>query len=143
MAELIVIKPEHPFSSRELFFFALCLGVTAWALPYVADYSLAYVSGAQYRNSGFARGVNELGRPALMVIGSAILGVCAPRRAWAFAPLGLAAGDVFLWLVRAGLAASHSDFYQLNGLWPILLRILALTVLPAALTGAIVYFVKD
>ena len=142
MAELVVIKPEHPFSSRELLSFALCLGVAAWALPYVADVSLAYVAGPQYRDSGFARGINEFGRPALMVIGAAVLGVCAPRRAWAFAP-ALAVVDVFLWLVRAGLAAGHSDFDRLNGLWPILLRILALTVLPAAVTGAIVYIVKD
>jgi hypothetical protein len=142
LAELVVIKPEHPFSGRELLSFGLCLGVAAWALPYVADFSLAYVAGSQYRDSDFARGVNELGRPALMVIGSAILGVCAPRRAWAFAP-ALAVVDVFLWFVRAGLAAGHSDLDRLDGLWPILLRILALTVLPAAVTGAIVYIVKD
>jgi len=142
LAELVVIKPEHPFNSRELLSFAVCLGVAAWALPYVADVSLAYVAGFQYRDSGFARGVNEFARPALMVIGSAILGVCAPRRAWAFAP-ALAVVDVFLWLVRAGLAAGHSDLDRLDGLWPILLRILAVTVLPAAVTGVIVYFVKD
>ncbi len=142
MAELVVIKPEHPFSGRELLSFALFLGVAAWVLPYLADYSLPYVPGLHYRDSGIARGVNEFGRPALMAIGGAVLGICAPRRAWAFAP-ALAAVDVFLWLVRAGLAAGHSDFDRLDGLWPILLRILALTVFPAAVTGAIVSIVKD
>ena len=142
MAELVVIKPEHPFGGRELFSFALCLGVAAWALPLIANLSLAYALAPQYRDSGLARGVNELGRPALMVIGGAVLGVCVPRRAWAFAPV-LAVVGVFLWLVRAGLAAGHSDFDRLDGLWPILLRILAFTVLPAAVTGVIVYIVKD
>jgi len=143
LAELVVIKPEHPFSSRELLSFALCLGVAAWAVPFIADVSLAYVPGLSYRDSGFARGVNELGRPVLMVIGAAVLGVCAPRRAWAFAP-ALAVVDVFLWIVRAGLAAGHSDVDRLQDLWPVLLRILALTVLPAAVTGAaITYIVRD
>ena len=142
MAELVVIKPEHPFSGRELLSFAVCLGVAAWALPYAADFSLAHVPGLSYRDSGFASGVNELGRPVLMVIGAAILGVCAPRRAWAFAP-ALAVVDVFLWIVRAGLAASHSELDRLDTLWPVLLRILALTVLPAAVTGAITYIVRD
>jgi hypothetical protein len=142
LAELVVIKPEHPFSSRELLSFGVCLGVAAWVLPYVADFSFAYVAGLQYRDSGFARGINEFGRPALMVIGAAVLGVCAPRRAWAFAP-ALAVVDVFLWLVRAGLAAGQADLDRLDGLWPILVRILAVTVLPAAVTGVIVYFVKD
>ena len=141
MAELVVVKPEHPFSNRELLSFAVFLGVAAWALPLVADFALAYVPGLSYRDSGFARGVSELGRPVLTVIGAAVLGVCAPRRAWAFAP-ALAVVDVFLWVVRAGLAAGHSDPGRLEDLWPILLRILALTTLPAAVTGAITYIVR-
>jgi hypothetical protein len=139
---LIVIKPEHPFSGRELFFFALCLGALAWAAPFVVDLSLAYVPGLQYPGSGFERAVNNLGRPVLMGLGAAVLGFCAPRRGWFFAP-ALALVDVFLWIVRAGLAAGHSDLDRLQVLGPSLLRILALTVLPAAVTGAIMYIVRD
>ena len=142
MAELVVIRPEHPFSGRELLSFALCLGVAVWAVPFIADVSLPYVPGLSYRDSGFARSVNELGRPVLMVVGAAVMGVCAPLRAWAFSP-ALAVVDGFLWIVRAGLAAGHSDFDRLQELWPVLLRILALTVFPAAVAGAITYVVKD
>ena len=142
MAELIIIKPEHPFSGRELFFFALCLGALAWAAPFVVDLSLAYVPGLQYPGSGFERAVNNLGRPVLMGLGAAVLGFCAPRRGWFFAP-ALALADVFLWIVRAGLAAGQSDVDRLQELVPALLRILALTVLPAAVTGAIMHVVRD
>jgi len=142
LAELIVIKPEHPFSGRELFFFALCLGALAWAVPFAVDLSLAYVPGLQYPGSGFERAVNNLGRPVLMGLGAAVLGFCAPRRGWFFAP-ALALVDVFLWIVRAGLAAGQSDVDRLQVLVPSLLRILALTVLPAAVTGAIMYVVRD
>jgi hypothetical protein len=142
LAELIIIKPDHPFSGRELFSFAVCLGALAWAAPYVADLSLAYVPGLQYAGSGFERAVNNLGRPVLMGLGGAVLGFCAPRRGWLFAPV-LAFVDVFLWIARAGLAAGQSDVDRLQVLAPDLLRILALTVLPAALTGAIVYSVRD
>jgi hypothetical protein len=139
---LIVIKPEHPFSHRELFFFAVCLGVLAWVAPFAVDFSLAYVPGLHYPGSGFERAVNNLGRPVLMGLGAAVLGFCAPLRGWCFAP-ALALVDVFLWIVRAGLAAGQSDVARIEVLGPSLLRILALTVLPAAVTGAIMYIVRD
>lgn len=142
MAELIIIKPEHPFSGRELFFFALCLGALAWAAPFAVDVALAYLPGLQYPGSGFERAVNNLGRPVLMGLGAAVLGFCSPRRGWIFAPV-LALADVFLWIVRAGLAAGESDVDRLQALAPALLRILALTVLPAAATGVIVHIVRD
>lgn len=142
MAELIIINPEHPFSDRELFFFALGLGAAAWAAPFVVDLSLGYLPGLQYPGSGFERAVNDLGRPALMGLGAAVLGFCSPRRGWFFAP-ALALADVVLWIVRAGLAAGQSDVDRLPVLVPALLRILALTVLPAAVTGAIMYLVRD
>jgi hypothetical protein len=142
LAELIIIKPEHPFSGRELISFALCLGALAWAAPFVVDLSLAHVPGLHYPGSGFERGVNNMGRPVLMGLGAAALGFCAPRRGWFFAPaLGLV--DVALWIVRAGLAAGQSDLDRLQMLLPTLLRILALTVLPAAVTGAIMYVVRE
>ena len=142
MAELIVIKPEHPFTNRELLGLALGLCVLAWAAPVVADLSLAHVPGLPYSGSSFARGVNNLGRPVLMAVGAAVLGVCAPLRGWGFSP-AIAAVDVFLSIVRAGLAAGQSDVERLQVLGPSLLRILALTVLPAGITGAITYIVKD
>jgi hypothetical protein len=142
LAELIVIKPEHPFSGPELFFFALCLGAVAWAAPFAVDVSLTHVPGLQYPGSGFERAVNTLGRPVLMGLGAAVLGFCAPRRGWFFAP-ALALVDVFLWIVRAGLAAGQSDVERVQVLVPALLRILALTVLPAAVTGAVMYLVRD
>jgi hypothetical protein len=142
LAELIIIKPEHPFSSRELFFFALCLGALAWVAPFVVDLSLAYVPGLQYPGSGLEGAVKNLGRPVLMGLGAAVLGFCSPRRGWFFA-LTLALADVFLWIVRAGLAAGQADVDRLQVLVPSLLRILALTVLPAAVTGSIMYIVRD
>jgi len=142
LAELIIIKPDHPFSGRELFFFAVCLGALAWVAPFVVDLSLTYVPGLQYPGSGVERAVNNLGRPVLIGLGAAVLGFCAPRRGWFFAP-ALALVDVFLWIVRAGLAAGQSDVDRLQVLVPSLLRILALTVLPAAVTGAIMYVVRD
>ena len=142
MDELIVIRPEHPFSNRELLGLTLCLGALAWGAPYVVNLSLAYVPGLHYSGSSFAGAVSDLGRPVLMGLGAAVLGVCAPRRGWCFAP-ALAVVDIFLWIVRAGLAAGQSDVDRLQVLGPVLLRILALTVLPAAVTGAITYIVKD
>ena len=142
MAELVVIKPEHPFSAGELLSFALCLGVAAWALPLGADFALAHAVGSSYRDSGLARAVTEMGRPVLTVVGAAVLGVCAPRRAWAYAP-ALAAVDLFLWIVRAGLAAGHAEIGALDDLWPALLRILGLTTLPAAVMGVIVSMLRD
>ena len=142
MAELIVIKPEHPFSGKELFFFAVCLGALAWVAPFAVDFALAHVPGLLYQGSGVERAVNNLGRPVLMGLGAAVLGFCAPRRGWFMAP-AVALVDVFLWIVRAGLAAGHSDVDRLQVLVPSLLRILALTVLPAAVTGAIMYIVRD
>jgi hypothetical protein len=41
------------------------------------------------------------------------------------------------------LAAGQSDLGRIDALGPALLRILALTVLPAAVTGAIIYIVRD
>jgi hypothetical protein len=142
LAELIIIKPEHPFSGRELISFAVGLGALAWAAPFVVDLSLAYVPGLHYPGSSFERAVNNLGRPVLMGLGAAVLGFCAPRRGWFFAP-ALALVDIFLWIVRAGLAAGQSDVDRLQVLVPSLLPILALTVLPAAVTGAIMYIVRD
>lgn len=142
MAELIVIKPEHPFSGRELFFFAVCLGALAWVAPFAVDFTLAHVPGLQYQGSDVERSVNSLGRPVLIGLGAAVLGFCAPSRGWFMAP-AVALVDVFLWIVRAGLAAEHSDLGRIEALGPPLLRILALTVLPAAVTGAIMHIVRD
>jgi len=142
LAELIVIKPEHPFSGKELFFFAVCLGALAWVAPIALDFGLAHVPGLQYQGSGAERAVNSLGRPVLIGLGAAVVGFCVPRRGWVMAP-AVALVDVFLWVVRAGLAAEHSDLARLQLLGPSLLRILALTVLPAAVTGAIMYVVRD
>lgn len=142
MAELIVIKPDHPFSGRELFYFAVCLGALAWVASFAVDFTLVHVPGLAYHGSGFERAVNDLGRPVLIGLGAAVLGFCAPRRGWFMAPaVGLV--DVFLWIVRAGLSARHSDLDRIEALGPSLLRILALTVLPAAVTGAIMYIVRD
>jgi hypothetical protein len=140
--ELIVIRPEHPFSNRELLGLALCLGVLAWAAPFIVSFSLDYVPGLHYTGSTFAGAVKDFGRPVLMGLGAAVLGVCAPLRGWCFAP-ALAVVDVFLWIVDAGLAAGQSDVDRLQVLAPSLLRIVAITVLPAAVTGVIVYLVKD
>jgi hypothetical protein len=142
LAELIVIKPEHPFSGRELFFFAVCLGALGWVAPFAVDFTLAHVPGLQYQGSGVERAVNNLGHPVLIGLGAAVLGFCAPRRGWFMAP-AVALVDVFLWIVRAGLAAGHADLDRIVALGPSLLRILALTVLPAAVTGAIMYIVRD
>jgi hypothetical protein len=139
---LIVIKPDHPFSGKELFLFAVSLGALAWVAPFAADFTLAHVPGLQYQGSGVERAVNNLGRPVLIGLGAAVLGFCAPRRGWFFAP-AVALVDVFLWIVRAGLAAGQSDVARVEVLAPALLRILALTVLPAAVTGAIMYIVRD
>jgi len=142
LAELIVIKPEHPFSGKELFFFAVCLGALAWVAPFAVDFTLAHVPGLQYQGSGAERAVNTLGRPVLMGFGAAVIGFCAPTRGWYFAPL-IALAEVFIWIVSAGLAAGHSDLDRIEALGPSLLRILALTVLPAAVTGVIVYIVRE
>jgi uncharacterized membrane protein len=142
LAELIVIKPEHPFSGKELFFLAVCLGVLAWVGPFVVDFALARVPGLSYQGSGVERAVKDLGRPVLMGLGAAVLGFCAPTRGWFMAPV-VALADVFLWIVRAYLASGQSDLGRIEALGPALLRILALTVLPAAVTGAIVYVVRD
>lgn len=142
MAELIVIKPEHPFSGKDLFFFAVCLGVLAWVGPSVVDFALARAPGLSYQGSGVERAVQDLARPVLMGLGAAVLGVCAPSRGWFMAPL-VALADVFLWIVRAYLASGQSDLGRIEALGPALLRILALTVLPAAVTGAITYMVRD
>jgi hypothetical protein len=142
LAELIVIKPDHPFSGKELFLFAVSLGALAWVAPFAVDFTLAHVPGLQYQGSGVERAVNNLGRPVLIGLGAAVLGFCAPRRGWFFAP-AVALVDVFLWIVRAGLAAGQSDVARVEVLAPALLRILALTVLPAAVTGAIMYIVRD
>jgi hypothetical protein len=142
LAELIVIKPEHPFSRRELFFFAVCLGALAWVAPFAVDLALAHVPSLQYQGSGVERAVKDLGRPVLVGLGAAVLGFCAPLRGWCFAP-ALALVDVFLWIVRGGLAAGQSDLDRIEALGPSLVRILALTVLPAAVTGAITYIVRD
>ena len=142
MDELIVIRPEHPFSNRELLALALCLGALAWAAPFVVSFALDYVPGLHYTGSTFAGAVRDFGRPVLMGIGAAVLGVCAPQRGWCFAP-ALAVVDVFLWIVHAGLAAGQSDVDRFQALAPSLLRIVAITVLPAAVTGGIIYLVKD
>ena len=142
MAELIVIKPEHPFSGRELFFLAVFLGALAWVAPFALDFALARAPGLSYQGSGAERAVKDLGRPVLMGLGAAVLGFCAPSRGWFMAPI-IALADVFLWIVRAGLAAGQSDLVRIEALGPSLLRILALTVLPAAVTGAIMYIVRD
>ena len=142
MDELIVIRPEHPLTNRELLGLALAMGALAWGVPLVADLSLAYVPGLRYIGSGFARAVNDLGGPVLIGLGAALLGVCAPTRAWCFA-LAIAPVDLFLWIVRAGLAAGQSDVDRIQVLWPALLRIFAITMLPAALTGAITYVVRE
>lgn len=142
MEQLIVIKPEHPFSGRELFFFAVCLGALAWVAPFAVDFALVHVPGLPYQGSGVERAVNNLGRPVLIGLGAAVVGFCAPRRCWFLAPV-VALVDVFLWIVRAGLAAGQSDLDRIETLRPSLLRILALTVLPASVTGAIMYIVRD
>jgi hypothetical protein len=139
---LIVIKPEHPFSRRELFLFAVCLGALAWVAPFAVDFALAHVPGLQYQGSGVERAVNDLGRPVLMGLGAAVLGFCVPSRGWFMAP-AVAFVDVFLWIVRAGLAAGQLDVARIVALGPFLLRILALTVLPAAVAGAVMYIVRD
>lgn len=142
MAELIVIRPEHPFSGKELFFFAVCLGALAWVAPFAVDFTLAHVPGLQYQGSGVERAVNNLGRPVLMGLAAAVLGFCAPRRGWFMAP-AVALVDVFLWIVRAGLATGQPDLARIEALGPAILRILALTVLPAAVAGAVMYIVRD
>jgi hypothetical protein len=142
LAELIVIKPEHPFSGKELFFFAVSLGVLAWIAPFVVDFALARAPVLSYQGSGVERAVKDLGRPVLMGLGAAVLGVCAPTRGWFLAPF-VALADIFLWVVRAWLATGQSDLGRIEALGPTLLRILALTVLPAAVTGAIAYIVRD
>jgi hypothetical protein len=139
---LIVIKPDHPFSGRELFFFAVCLGALAWVAPFAVDFTLARAPGLPYHGSGFEAAVNNLGHPVLIGLGAAVVGFCVPRRGWFMAP-AVALVDVFLWIVRAGLAAGHSDLDRIVALGPSLLRILALTVLPAAVAGAIMYIVRD
>jgi hypothetical protein len=142
LAELIVIKPEHPFSGKELFFLAVCLGVLTWAGPLAVDFALARAPGLPYHGSGVERAVKDLGRPVLMGLGAAVVGFCAPSRGWFMAPfVGLA--DVFLWIVRAWLATGQSDLGRIEALGPALLRILALTMLPAAVAGAITYMVRD
>ena len=142
MDELIVIRPEHPFSNRELLALAFFLGALAWAAPFVVSFSLDYVPGLHYTGSTFAGAVKDFGRPVLIGLGAAVLGVCAPQRGWCFAPV-LAVVDIFVWIVQAGLAAGQSDVDRLQVLAPTLLRIVAITVLPAAVTGVIVYLVKD
>ena len=142
MAELIVIKPEHPFSGKELFFFAVSLGVLAWIAPFAVDFALARAPILSYQGSGVERAVKDLGRPVLTGLGAAVLGFCAPTRGWFMAPI-VALADVFLWIVRAWLAAGQSDLGRVETLGPALLRILALTVLPAAVAGAIMYIVRD
>lgn len=142
MEGLIVIRPDHPFSGRELFFFALFLGALAWAAPLAMDFALATVPGLPYRDSPFESAVNNLGRPVLIGLGAAVVGFCAPLRGLFIAP-AVAVVDVFLWIVRAGLAAGHSDLDRIEALGPSLLRIVALTMLPAAVTGAIVHIARD
>jgi len=106
------------------------------------DFALAHAPGVPYRSSGFETAVNNLGQPVLIGLGAAVVGFCAPTRGWFMAP-AVALVDIFLWIVRAGLAAGQSDVDRLQVLGPSLLRILALTVLPAAVTGGIMYIVRD
>ena len=142
MEDLIVIKPEHPFSGKELFLFAACLGAAAWIVPLAVDFGLANVPSLGYRGSGVETAVNSLGRPVLTGIGAAVIGFCAPTRGWFTAP-AVALGDVFLWVVGIALAISAANVDRIEALGPPLLRILALTMLPAAVTGGIVYIVRD